>query len=513
MHAAREISPLWRKHLNLRGYVAYVLLCVVLSAAVGYGFYHSNLGWFRINKGEEKTSALQLVNAFVTTYSDVRKQYLSGDAPVPATYRAHAIDKFNETRGANGSLRLSMVGVPGREIVTPPSDKAMADAIRQFLVEANPQPRTEFLETQSETVLRTVYPSIASQQSCVDCHNKLQPSKQQWSVNDVMGAFVAEVPASGFLMQARRDAALTAALVLLAAIGVGSYVFGMHAKQLARRAESEARLSAAHEDLKAAVDKLALQERLAAIGQMAGTVSHELRNPLGVIQSSIGVIRSVTANKQLGIERPLDRIDRSIERCSKIIGELLGFARTGELNRDHFEVDQLVGGILDGYSQPSGIEIHRSLESGATAAIDAHRFEQVITNLLDNACHALADAHRKDGDARENRIFVSTETAGPHVRVTVQDTGPGIPSEVLPKIFEPLFTTKSFGTGLGLPTVRRFVEQHGGTIDVASIPGRGTTFTIYLPRLEIARSKDMPAAVVAAQRLVSVGVLQPMGES
>jgi signal transduction histidine kinase len=84
---------------------------------------------------------------------------------------------------------------------------------------------------------------------------------------------------------------------------------------------------------------------------------------------------------------------------------------------------------------------------------------------------------------------------------------------VLPKIFDPLFTTKSFGTGLGLPTVRRFVEQHGGTIDVASIPGRGTTFTIYLPRLEIARSKDMPAAVVAAQRLVSVGVLQPMGES
>jgi signal transduction histidine kinase len=498
MDAVSAISPSWRRHLSLRGYVAYVVLSVVLSVAVGYGFYHSNLGWFRINKGEEKTSALQLVNAFVTTYSDVRKQYLSGSAPVPATYRAHAIDKFNEARGTNGMLRLSMVGIPGREIVTPPSDEAVADTIREFLAQANPQPRTGFLKTQGETVLRTVYPSIASQQSCVDCHNNLQPGKQQWKLNDVMGAFVAEVPASGFLMQARRDAALTAVLVLFAAIGVGSCIFVMHAKQLARRAESEARLSAAHDELKAAVEKLGLQERLAAIGQMAGTVSHELRNPLGVIQTSISVIRNITANKQVGIDRPLDRIDRSIERCTKIIGELLGFAKTSELDREHMKVDDLLAAILDRYSQPNGIVIDRSLVSGAAAFIDAHRLEQVITNLLDNACHALADANRKDAEGFENRIIVRTETTGPHVRVFVQDTGPGIPAEFLPKIFEPLFTTKSFGTGLGLPTVRRFVEQHGGTIDVSSIPGEGTTFIVYLPRHEDRPLKDAPAAITAA---------------
>src|SRR5262249_20900838 len=162
MNATQTAAPSWRAHLNLRSYAAYFVLCIVLCAAVGYGFYYSNLGWFKINKGEEKTSALQLVNAFVTVYSDVRKQYLSGDAPVPATFRAHAIDKFNETRGSNPALRLSMVRVPGREIVTPPADAATADVIRAFLVEPNPSPRTEFLEADGENHLRTIYPAVGS---------------------------------------------------------------------------------------------------------------------------------------------------------------------------------------------------------------------------------------------------------------------------------------------------------------------------------------------------------------
>src|SRR5262249_26564708 len=96
------------------------------------------------------------------------------------------------------------------------------------------------------------------------------------------------------------------------------------------------------------------------------------------------------------------------------------------------------------------------------------------------------------------RVIVRAEAAGPHVRISVQDTGPGIPPNVLPKIFEPLFTTKSFGTGLGLPTVRRYIEQHGGTIDVASVRGEGATFTIYLPRLEGEQPQRASAAAATA---------------
>ena len=462
--------------------MAFFALCAGLSAAVGYGFYGSNLSWFKINKGEEKTSALQLVNAFVTTYSDVRGHFLAGDAPVPATFRAHAIDKFNQSRDSGSVLRLSMVGVRGRQIVTPPADQTTAAAIDAFLSEATPAPTTRFAEINGEPVLRTIYPSVASQQTCVDCHNKLQAGRQQWKLNDVMGAFVAEVPAGPFLAQARYDAAITALLVFFVSMGIGSHLFFSHARQLARRAESESTLRAAHEDLKAAVDKLATQERLAAIGQMAGTVSHELRNPLGVIRSSMTVIQSITAGKQLGVERALERIDRNIQRCTKIIGELLDFTKPSELIREPVAVDSWLGAVLDEYAVHSAISIQRDLQPDCEAVIDTHRFEQVIVNLLDNACQALTDGKWEPPAVRERRITVRCEAAGPHVRIAVADTGPGIAPGVVPKIFEPLFTTKSFGTGLGLPTVRKVVEMHGGTIDVASVPDQGTTFTIWLPR-------------------------------
>ena len=114
--------------------------------------------------------------------------------------------------------------------------------------------------------------------------------------------------------------------------------------------------------------------------------------------------------------------------------------------------------------------------------IDAHRMQQVIENLLDNSCQAMADPQWQSPALHERRITVRSETAGPHVRISVQDSGPGIAPDILSKVFDPLFTTKSFGTGLGLPKVRKFVELHGGTVDVESVAGQGTTFTIWLPR-------------------------------
>src|SRR5262249_58449528 len=98
---------------------------------------------------------------------------------------------------------------------------------------------------------------------------------------------------------------------------------------------------------------------------------------------------------------------------------------------------------------------------------------------------------------RRRAIPVRTEAAGPHVRLAVADTGPGIPTDKLGKIFEPLFTTKAKGVGLGLPTVRKLVEQHGGTIDVESKEGEGTTFTVWLPR-QHAQTDVQPSVPIAA---------------
>jgi signal transduction histidine kinase len=138
---------------------------------------------------------------------------------------------------------------------------------------------------------------------------------------------------------------------------------------------------------------------------------------------------------------------------------------------------------VDRLPVPDGIVFDRELTSGASVAIDREQFRQVIVNLLENAAQAMTDPGWVPPSGRQLTITLRTEAAGPFVRLSVIDTGPGIPADRLPRIFEPLFTTKSFGVGLGLPTVRQIVEQHGGTIEATSAFEEGATFTICLPRL------------------------------
>ncbi len=247
-----------------------------------------------------------------------------------------------------------------------------------------------------------------------------------------------------------------------------------------RRMESE--LRQALDQTQEAMDKLSRQERLAALGQLAGTVSHELRNPLAAIRNSMALIRQLTADKGLGVERAVDRVERNIARCNGIISDLLEFTRKRDLNRTSTAIDGWLAEMLDEHAVAVGVAIMRDLSSSGVVALDRDRFRQVMVNLLDNAAQAMTTGGWSPTDGRQLTIVVKTETAGPHVRLSVADNGPGIPGENLQKIFEPLFTTKASGVGLGLPTVRTIVEQHGGTIDVESTADAGTTFVVWLPR-------------------------------
>ncbi|HZF35266.1 MAG TPA: HAMP domain-containing sensor histidine kinase, partial [Candidatus Angelobacter sp.] len=235
--------------------------------------------------------------------------------------------------------------------------------------------------------------------------------------------------------------------------------------------------------LKSAMEKLASTERLATIGQVAATVSHELRNPLGAIRNSMALVHQRTAGKQLGVERALERVDRNIQRCATIIAALLEFTHKRETVRAPTPIDAWLGLVLAHYKIPEGIDLLRELKAVDEVALDKEQFRQVVVNLVDNAAQALNDPAWSPPADHPRRIIVRSESAGPHVRLSVIDTGPGIPPDVLPRIFEPLFTTKNFGVGLGLPTVRQIIELHGGTIDVDSAVDVGTTVTIWLPRL------------------------------
>jgi diguanylate cyclase (GGDEF)-like protein/PAS domain S-box-containing protein len=223
-----------------RGFAIYLAMCAAVSAGVGWGFHASSLAWFKKHKSDEKIIALRLVDAFVTDYSALRNK-LGSDAPVPATFRAHAIDAFNKQQGGQEEFRLRWIGREGRQIATPPADAKMAATLEAFAAMSDPKPQSDSPTVNGELMFRTVYPSLAREQSCVDCHNRLQPGAN-WHLNDVMGAFVIDVPMAPFLQIITLESiALGAGLFLvLAAVGL---VFSLtHFRQTAEREAAAAEI-------------------------------------------------------------------------------------------------------------------------------------------------------------------------------------------------------------------------------------------------------------------------------
>jgi signal transduction histidine kinase len=148
---------------------------------------------------------------------------------------------------------------------------------------------------------------------------------------------------------------------------------------------------------------------------------------------------------------------------------------------------------------PAGISVRREMNAGGLSIrVDPMRLRQVLINLMDNAAQALTTKGWNPADARERVLTVRTVVDGPWLKISVMDNGPGIDRSDLERIFEPLFTTKSFGVGLGLPTVRQLVEQHEGTVAVDSSASRGTTFTVGLPLTDaVSSAKSAQVAKVA----------------
>jgi diguanylate cyclase (GGDEF)-like protein/PAS domain S-box-containing protein len=237
-----------------RAFLLHLGLCAVLSGAVGCGFYYSSLNWFVEHKSEEKLTALRLVDAFVTNYSALRSQF-GASAPVPSTFRAHSIEGFNKQLGNDDVFRLRWVGRPGREIKTAPTDASMAATIEAFAAEATPKAKSDFLTADGQMMFRTVYPSFAREQSCVNCHNEMQPGAQ-WHINDLMGAFAIDVPASPFLHTIRIESA-GLSLALFMALGiVGLVVSRQHFAQMAEREAAAAEIGRARKFLDTVIENI-----------------------------------------------------------------------------------------------------------------------------------------------------------------------------------------------------------------------------------------------------------------
>jgi signal transduction histidine kinase len=225
-------------------------------------------------------------------------------------------------------------------------------------------------------------------------------------------------------------------------------------------------------------EELMRTERLSTLGQLTATVAHELRNPLSAIRNTCYVMKEAASRKETNFDRQLERMERSIGRCDRIISDLLDYSRLRTLNLSPVVFDQWIDEVLSEQNLPEDVRLIKQLDAtGEMIGIDIDRMRQVVNNLVENAAQAM---HGMDS-TRTSQIVVSTGIAADVFELTVADTGPGIPATVLPKVFEPLFSTKSFGTGLGLSVVRQIVEQHGGTVTITSDAAKGTCVAIRLP--------------------------------
>jgi signal transduction histidine kinase len=238
--------------------------------------------------------------------------------------------------------------------------------------------------------------------------------------------------------------------------------------------ERTAELSDSLAKLERAQEQLLRQERLAAIGELASAVGHELRNPLGVITNAHFLLRSQL--QSLGNDsatRHLATAEREVGAATLIVSDLLDYARAREPVTSPVDIADLIEEVTSVIPAPAGITVTTNIAPGLPAAqADRDQLRQVLLNLLTNAYEAMPEG---------GSISLSATMTDDKVKIVVADTGMGMDEETAARVFEPFFTRKARGIGLGLAVTKRIVDSHHGTIDVASAPAAGTTFTVEIP--------------------------------
>jgi C4-dicarboxylate-specific signal transduction histidine kinase len=232
----------------------------------------------------------------------------------------------------------------------------------------------------------------------------------------------------------------------------------------------------AEEKLRNAQDELIRGEKLAILGQMAGGVGHELRNPLGAIKNAVYFLNMALEEPEPEIKETLGILENEVLTSERIISSLLGFARSKPPVRRKVGVKDCIQEALSRVIVPDKVDVASQFdETLPTILVDPDQLLQAFVNILLNAIQAMPEG---------GKLVLGAEVQhGAWMTVSFSDTGVGIPKENLAKLFEPLFTTKAKGIGLGMAITKTLVEGNGGTIEVHSEVGKGSTFTVKLPVL------------------------------
>lgn len=216
-------------------------------------------------------------------------------------------------------------------------------------------------------------------------------------------------------------------------------------------------------------------ERLSLIGSMASSIIHDFKNPVGVIQGTANLLEKQLADPELHKFSRL--IQQGVDQMLSLMRELLDYSRgTAQLSPEPVPIDALLEELHEqslSHLAANGIVVEKTISYRGDLLIDRSRFLRVLLNLVANAAEAMPEG---------GMLKLDVVQRGPVVAISVGDTGPGVPEELLPQVFEPFVTHgKKMGTGLGLAIARSIVEAHGGSLRVTSTPGEGATFTVVIP--------------------------------
>jgi two-component system sensor histidine kinase PilS (NtrC family) len=245
--------------------------------------------------------------------------------------------------------------------------------------------------------------------------------------------------------------------------------------------------------------ELRRSERLAAVGELSASIAHEIRNPLAAISGSVQMLEreasalggAVEAKRLMGI------VLRETDRLNHLITDFLQYARPGPIHIEPVSLETVVSEVFEVFGSivPDNVEVVLDVSRDLDVQADAAQLRQLLWNLTLNACQAMPEGGtlcmearavaeptpQEARSARRNEL----EEKKSWVEITVRDQGIGIPPEALDHVFDPFFTTKPEGSGLGLATVHRIAEEHGGSIRLESLVDRGTEIRIWLPRAEV----------------------------
>ncbi len=253
-------------------------------------------------------------------------------------------------------------------------------------------------------------------------------------------------------------------------------LLGQHASELEEKVRERTR------DLEAAQEELIKRERLSVLGQLTAVVSHELRNPLGVISFSAYYLGRNIKEQDDKVRKHLNRIGEQVGHCDLIIDELLEYTRGTQTSLVTGEINPWLEKVLDQIAVPKGVSVKRKLAAALPPVrFDGEKLRRMVINLMENAIQAVLARSAKEEDGHYRPfVTVSTTKEDGAVRIEFQDNGIGMVPEHASRAFEPLFTTRPRGTGLGLAVVKKIVDEHRGHVSLVSHPNRGTTVAVSL---------------------------------